>query len=127
MNKNIFGQLLWSQEHISPINLIHISENMSIIQSCGDTKDCVDLFRPQSLYLKPIARYMGAFRQVSRGVTNIFFSCQGGSLALVGPNYLLKINDFNYTGRWWLRVSPHSPPPSLNTPLARYFLYYTYC
>ena len=29
---------------------------MSIIQSCGDTKDCVDLFRPQGLYLKPIAR-----------------------------------------------------------------------
>lgn len=29
---------------------------MSIIQTCGDTKDCVDLFRPQGLYLKPIAR-----------------------------------------------------------------------
>jgi len=29
---------------------------MSIIQACGDTKDCVDLFRPQRLYLKPIAR-----------------------------------------------------------------------
>lgn len=36
----------------------YISERvkMSIIQSCGDTKDCVDLFRPQGLYLKPIAR-----------------------------------------------------------------------
>jgi len=29
---------------------------MSIIQSCSDTKDCVDLFRPQGLYLKPIAK-----------------------------------------------------------------------
>jgi len=29
---------------------------MSIIQACADTKDCVDLFRPQRLYLKPIAR-----------------------------------------------------------------------
>ena len=33
-----------------------ITVKMSIIQSCGDTKDCVDLFRPQGLYLKPIAR-----------------------------------------------------------------------
>ena len=29
---------------------------MSVIQSCHDTKDTLDLFRPQSLYLKPIAR-----------------------------------------------------------------------
>ena len=29
---------------------------MSVIQSCQDTKDILDLFRPQSLYLKPIAR-----------------------------------------------------------------------
>eukprot|EP00092_Neocalanus_flemingeri_P031393 GFUD01034098.1.p1 GENE.GFUD01034098.1~~GFUD01034098.1.p1 ORF type:complete len:770 (-),score=299.84 GFUD01034098.1:76-2385(-) len=29
---------------------------MSIIQACSDTKDCVDLFRPQGLYLKPIAK-----------------------------------------------------------------------
>jgi len=29
---------------------------MSKIQVCPDTKDCVDLFRPQRLYLKPIAR-----------------------------------------------------------------------
>jgi len=29
---------------------------MSIIQTCNDTKDCVDLFRPQGLYLKPIAK-----------------------------------------------------------------------
>jgi len=29
---------------------------MSVIQSCGDTKDCVELFRPQGLFLKPIAR-----------------------------------------------------------------------
>jgi arginine/serine-rich splicing factor 17 len=29
---------------------------MSIIQSCHDTKDILDLFKPQDLYLKPIAR-----------------------------------------------------------------------
>merc|ERR1711976_935813 len=29
---------------------------MSVIQSCHDTKDVLDLFKPQGLYLKPIAR-----------------------------------------------------------------------
>ncbi len=29
---------------------------MSVIQTCHDTKDTLDLFRPQDLYLKPIAR-----------------------------------------------------------------------
>lgn len=32
-------------------------KTMSIIQSCNDTKDNVDLFRPQGLYLKPIAKW----------------------------------------------------------------------
>lgn len=29
---------------------------MSVIQSCQDSKDLVDLFRPQGLYLKPVSR-----------------------------------------------------------------------
>lgn len=29
---------------------------MSVIQTCHDTKDTLDLFRPQGLYLKPVAR-----------------------------------------------------------------------
>ena len=29
---------------------------MSVIQSCHDTKDVLDLFKPQGLYIKPIAR-----------------------------------------------------------------------
>ena len=29
---------------------------MSVIQSCHDTKDVLDLFKPQGLFLKPIAR-----------------------------------------------------------------------
>ena len=29
---------------------------MSVIQSCFDTKDTLDLFRPQGLYLKPVSR-----------------------------------------------------------------------
>ena len=29
---------------------------MSVIQSCQDTKDILDLFRAQGIYLKPIAR-----------------------------------------------------------------------
>ena len=29
---------------------------MTVIQACYDTKDVLDLFRPQGLYLKPISR-----------------------------------------------------------------------
>jgi arginine/serine-rich splicing factor 17 len=29
---------------------------MSVLQPCLDTKDVLDLFRPQDLFLKPIAR-----------------------------------------------------------------------
>ena len=38
------------------INIRFQTVEMSVIQPCSDTKDCVDLFRPQGLYLKPIAR-----------------------------------------------------------------------
>lgn len=33
-----------------------IKVNMNVFQSCNDTNDAIELFPPQSLYLKPIAR-----------------------------------------------------------------------
>ena len=90
---------------------------MSVIQTCYDTKDTLDLFKPQGLFLKPIARLnvsvqLPQLKKSGAKISNWEVMEKVKEMAKPFTFPVFKVYILNHFQNDYLLVIKLSPPPS---------------